>query len=233
MSIFYSEFLCATFIIMVCVCGCKIFNFKKDFLPVGKRKAIELELFEENEPNLPNIKPVQLLKKIKQKEKLQELKNYYIDKSKYFDEQYRDFLHKVNLYFQMYIFSWGYFGAAAVFLLTGNDAKPFKAAFDPSFLSCSFVLIILHLFYFYQVLNILCFTKGYKTDKDNFPFKYIAKSEIEYLKAFITNKAYFFNCNSLLLENIKIELKNTPIKFIIVLLLMTIQIITVVVLQRR
>lgn len=231
-SIFYAELFCVLFIIMLCICADKFLNFKMNFLPESKRKKIELELFEENEPSLLEIKPVQLFKKITQKEKLKELKDYYIDRTKYFDEQYRDFLHKVNLYFQMYIFSWGYFGAAAVFLLTGNGNKPFETVSNPSFLICVFSLIILHLYFFYQVLNILCFTKGYKTDKDNFPFKYIAKSEIEYLKAFIKNKAYFFNCNSLLLENMKIELKNTPVKFIIILLLVTIHIITVVVLQR-
>ncbi len=203
------------------------FIIKTKFITFKEKKDIEHDIFGENDNNECYLTPFEILNEITKDKKnaeykLNELRNYYEKREEYFDEQHRDFLQKLSLYFQMYIFSWGYIGALIVFLLTGNNENAYTLMKNIHIIVIFLLLIVVHFIFFIQVLMALSFISDYTTDGKNSIFKNVLKEKFEYLKRIVQNKAYAYNCNDVLLEKIKATLKLTPIKFIVILFAITI-----------
>lgn len=200
---------------------------KNKFITGEDKKIFELELFGENDSNLCNKPMLEILNELDEN-KLTELKGYYEKKEDDFESQHRDFINKANMYFQMYLLSWGYIGGLIIFLITGNKENAFPLINNIHVLVFFALLIAFHLIFFLQVLSALIFIPHYETDAKNSIIKNISKEKIEYLKRTVQNKAYAYNCNDLLLTNIKKTLIFTPVKFISVLILITVLAIIVV-----
>jgi hypothetical protein len=207
------------------------FKVKTNFISQADKEIKELEIFGRDTENYSNIFPLEELNKLNQEtdiNKLELLFEYYTRKESFFEEQHKAFIDKINCFFQLYLFSWGYIGALIIFLLTGchnNSFQYFKTI--PSIL----ILVIISLMHFVFSLQLIMasrFDSGYETDLTNYIFRNINKSKFDYLKKSVQDKAYAYNCNNLLLENIKKTLTNHHVKLMMVLFSISIYAIVLV-----
>lgn len=209
----------------------KHFKVKTSFISKKDKEIKELEIFGRDTENYSNIFPLEELNKLNQEtdiKKLELLNEYYIRKESFFEDQHKAFIDKVNCFFQLYLFSWGYIGALIIFLLTGSHDSSFQYfKTTPSILVLA-IILFLHFIFSLQLIMASKFDSGYETDLTNYIFRNINKSEFDYLKKTIQDKAYAYNCNNLLLENIKKTLTNHHIKLIVVLFSISIYAIALV-----
>lgn len=202
-----------------------IFKIKIDFITEDDKKIKELEIFGSDDESYANILPLNELNMLDTNNdisKLQILFDYYCKKENTFEDQHKAFVDKVNCFFQLYLFSWGYIGGLIIFLLTGCNSRSFTYFLTmPSLLMLSIILLC-HFIFSLQLMIAVKFDSGYETDLTNYIFRNINKSEFEYLKKSVQDKAYAYNCNNLLLENIKKTLTNHHVKLAVILFLISV-----------
>jgi len=209
----------------------KHFKIKTSFISKKDKEIKELEIFGRDTEDYSNIFPLEELNRLNQEtdiNKLELLYEYYTRKESLFEEQHKAFTDKINCFFQLYLFSWGYIGGLIIYLLTGCNSSPFSYFKTvPSILVLS-IIIFVHFIFSLQLMMASKFDSGYETDLKNYIFRNINKPEFDYMKKTVQDKAYAYNCNDLLLENIKKTLTNHHIKLIVVLFLISIYAILIV-----
>lgn len=207
------------------------FKINTNFISKQDKEIKAQEIFGNDNENYSNILPLEELNKLNQNTdigKLKLLNEHYTRKESFFEDQHKVFTDKVNSFFQLYLFSWGYIGGLIIFLLTGCNQYPFHYFKTPISLLILFLILLIHFIFSLQLIMASKFDSGYETDLTNYIFRNINKSEFDYLKKTVQDKAYAYNCNNLLLGNIKKTLTNHHIKLTMILFSISIYAIVLV-----
>lgn len=227
MAVMFYILVIILIVLAYCLGAHKCFHFQSVCLSKKDEKALEVELFGEND-NLEIKESVFDILNSLSVNNLKELKRYYERQEEFFNDEFRDFMTKANIFFQMYLWGWGYVGALVLFLLTGNTDKPFHLVTNINVDILFSVLVSINFIFFIQVIKTILFMPAYKKDSKNSVIKNISLSEKDFIRRCVQNKAYTYNCNSTILSNLKRCLLWTPIKFVVVMTLFTILAIVVV-----
>ncbi len=194
--------------------------FQSFSLSSKEQKAFEVELFGENDDIKINKSPFEVLNSISE-EKLEKLKHYYERQEEFFSADFRDFITKANIYFQMYLWGWGYVGALVIFLLSGYKDTCFPLVKNIHVEVCFLLLVLINLVFFIQITKAVLLMPAYQRESKNSVILNISLPNKDFLRRCVQNKAFVYNCNSKILYKVKRSVLWTPVKFIVVMALFT------------
>lgn len=229
----YNFIIFAIIILIACFLLClfnnnirETFKINTCFITRSEKKQFETDIFGYDDDENKKLPPFKVINKLNTNQ-LKELREYYEKKEDCFETEHQSFTNKANMFFQMYIFSWGYIGAAAAYLYKESLNGKYLLIHNSYILFITFLLITAHIIFFVQVICALTLDANYETDAKNCYFKNILLPEKDFLKRTVQNKTYICNCNYTLLHNIKKTLLQIHTKFSVVLILITLLFITI------